>query len=182
MRGRGNGGGGGKRRGSAPVARRQSSSRSNDTGLPKARGAAGGPQRSDTKKPNPLKRFKPSDEARGERRAALIHETIHPPRKSIQPARAEREARDVTGNEKPEAERVATGVQTAVVTPDEAGMRIDRFLKSKFPGLSFAHIQRMVRKGELRVDGKRVEFKGSPGGRAEGAHPAGAPRCADETG
>ena len=65
----------------------------------------------------------------------------------------------MTGNEKPEAERVATGVQTAVVTPDEAGMRIDRFLESKFPGLSFAHIQRMVRKGELRVDGKRVDSK-----------------------
>ena len=35
-------------------------------------------------------------------------------------------------------------------------MRIDRFLEARFPGLSFSHIQRVVRKGELRVDGRRV--------------------------
>ena len=38
-------------------------------------------------------------------------------------------------------------------------MRVDRFLEARFPGLSFSHIQRIVRKGELRVDGKRVETK-----------------------
>ena len=55
---------------------------------------------------------------------------------------------------------VATvGVQNVVVTPDEAGMRVDRFLEARFPGLSFSHIQRVVRKGELRVNGKRVETK-----------------------
>jgi 23S rRNA pseudouridine955/2504/2580 synthase len=53
----------------------------------------------------------------------------------------------------------ATGVQTVTVSPDEAGMRIDRFLESKFPGLSFSHIQRIIRKGELRVNGKRREPK-----------------------
>jgi 23S rRNA pseudouridine955/2504/2580 synthase len=51
------------------------------------------------------------------------------------------------------------GVQTVEVTPDETGMRVDRFLEARFPGLSFSHIQRVVRKGELRVDGKRVETK-----------------------
>jgi 23S rRNA pseudouridine955/2504/2580 synthase len=45
------------------------------------------------------------------------------------------------------------------VTPDEAGMRVDRFLEAKFPGLSFSHIQRVIRKGELRVNGKRVDGK-----------------------
>ncbi len=50
-------------------------------------------------------------------------------------------------------------VTNVVVTPDEAGMRVDRFLEARFPGLSFSHIQRVVRKGELRVDGKRVETK-----------------------
>jgi 23S rRNA pseudouridine955/2504/2580 synthase len=53
----------------------------------------------------------------------------------------------------------ATGVQTMTVSPDESGMRIDRFLESKFPGLSFSHIQRIIRKGELRVNGKRREPK-----------------------
>ncbi len=53
----------------------------------------------------------------------------------------------------------ATKVQTVAVTADEAGMRVDRFLEAKFPGLSFSHIQRVIRKGELRVDGKRVDGK-----------------------
>jgi 23S rRNA pseudouridine955/2504/2580 synthase len=52
-----------------------------------------------------------------------------------------------------------TKVQTVVVTPDEANMRVDRFLEARFPGLSFSHIQRIVRKGELRVNGKRADSK-----------------------
>ncbi|MFT0892412.1 RluA family pseudouridine synthase [Pseudochelatococcus sp. G4_1912] len=65
------------------------------------------------------------------------------------PTRAERKA---------EATAVlATGVQTLTVTADEADMRLDRFLTARFPQLPFTHIQRIVRKGELRVDGKRVK-------------------------
>jgi 23S rRNA pseudouridine955/2504/2580 synthase len=52
-----------------------------------------------------------------------------------------------------------TTVQNVTVSGDEAGMRVDRFLESKFPGLSFSHIQRVIRKGELRVNGKRTEPK-----------------------
>ena len=52
---------------------------------------------------------------------------------------------------------LATGVQTLQVDPDEAGMRVDRFLVARFPQLAFTHIQRIVRKGELRVDGKRAK-------------------------
>jgi 23S rRNA pseudouridine955/2504/2580 synthase len=51
------------------------------------------------------------------------------------------------------------GVQTVAVTADEAGMRVDRFLEARFPGLSFSHIQRIIRKGELRVNGKRAQPK-----------------------
>lgn len=54
---------------------------------------------------------------------------------------------------------LATGVQTVTVTADEADMRVDRFLEARFPALSFSHIQRVIRKGELRVDGKRVDGK-----------------------
>jgi len=43
------------------------------------------------------------------------------------------------------------------VTPDESGMRVDRFLEARFPALSFSHIQRVIRKGEVRVDGKRTQ-------------------------
>jgi len=38
-------------------------------------------------------------------------------------------------------------------------MRVDRFLEARFPGLSFSHIQRVIRKGEVRVDGKRTRPK-----------------------
>jgi len=54
-------------------------------------------------------------------------------------------------------EVLATGVQTLVVEPDEADMRVDRFLVARFPQLAFTHIQRIVRKGELRVDGRRAQ-------------------------
>ncbi len=50
-------------------------------------------------------------------------------------------------------------VQTVIVTADENNMRVDRFLEHRFPGLSFSHIQRIVRKGELRINGKRADSK-----------------------
>lgn len=54
-------------------------------------------------------------------------------------------------------ETLATGVQTLQVEPDEADMRVDRFLVARFPQLAFTHIQRIVRKGELRIDGRRAK-------------------------
>jgi 23S rRNA pseudouridine955/2504/2580 synthase len=53
----------------------------------------------------------------------------------------------------------AARVQNVSVTADESGMRVDRFLEARFPGLSFSHIQRVIRKGEVRVDGKRTQPK-----------------------
>jgi len=50
-------------------------------------------------------------------------------------------------------------VETATVGPDESGMRVDRFFEARFPGLSFSHIQRIIRKGEVRVNGKRTQPK-----------------------
>jgi 23S rRNA pseudouridine955/2504/2580 synthase len=51
------------------------------------------------------------------------------------------------------------GVQTVYVSGDEDGMRLDRFFEARFPGLSFSHIQRIIRKGQVRVNGKRAEPK-----------------------
>jgi 23S rRNA pseudouridine955/2504/2580 synthase len=51
---------------------------------------------------------------------------------------------------------VSAGVQTVTVKPDEDNMRVDRFFEARFPGLSFSHIQRIIRKGEVRVNGKRT--------------------------
>jgi 23S rRNA pseudouridine955/2504/2580 synthase len=60
---------------------------------------------------------------------------------------------------KTEQPQLPTRVQSVVVAPDENNMRVDRFLEARFPGLSFSHIQRIIRKGELRVDGKRADSK-----------------------
>src|ERR1700728_3815044 len=57
------------------------------------------------------------------------------------------------------AQPLPAKVQTVVVSADENNMRVDRFLEARFPGLSFSHIQRIVRKGELRVNGKRADSK-----------------------
>jgi 23S rRNA pseudouridine955/2504/2580 synthase len=38
-------------------------------------------------------------------------------------------------------------------------MRVDRFFEARFPSLSFSHIQRIIRKGEVRVNGRRVDAK-----------------------
>jgi 23S rRNA pseudouridine955/2504/2580 synthase len=51
------------------------------------------------------------------------------------------------------------GVQTVTVSGDEGGMRLDRFFEARFPGLSFSHIQRIIRKGEVRVNGRRAQPK-----------------------
>jgi 23S rRNA pseudouridine955/2504/2580 synthase len=56
-------------------------------------------------------------------------------------------------------DKASARVQTVAVAADESGMRVDRFLEARFPGLSFSHIQRIIRKGQLRVNGKRAEPK-----------------------
>jgi 23S rRNA pseudouridine955/2504/2580 synthase len=53
----------------------------------------------------------------------------------------------------------SNAVQTIMVKPDEDGMRVDRFFEARFPGLSFGHIQRIIRKGEVRVNSRRTEPK-----------------------
>ncbi|GGK50508.1 RluA family pseudouridine synthase [Salinarimonas ramus] len=55
------------------------------------------------------------------------------------------------------AATLATGIQTLVVEADEADMRLDRFLAARFPQLAFTHLQRIIRTGQLRVDGKRMK-------------------------
>ena len=42
--------------------------------------------------------------------------------------------------------KTGQGVQTVTVTRDEGGMRLDRFFEARFPGLSYSHIQRIIRK------------------------------------
>ncbi|QQA43358.1 RluA family pseudouridine synthase [Pelagovum pacificum] len=50
-----------------------------------------------------------------------------------------------------------SGVQTITVGPDEGDQRIDRWLRRHFPQVTQGRIEKMCRKGELRVDGGRVK-------------------------
>ncbi len=48
-------------------------------------------------------------------------------------------------------------VQTLLVTPDEDGMRLDRWFKRRIPSLSLSHLNKIVRTGQVRVDGARAK-------------------------
>lgn len=71
------------------------------------------------------------------------------PAPAARPSRAESESLA--------APALPAAVQILSVEPDEAGMRLDRFLQARFPGLAQTHIQRIVRKGEVRVSGHRAK-------------------------
>ncbi len=48
-------------------------------------------------------------------------------------------------------------VSTRKIKPDEMGMRLDRWFKLHFPDLAFGHLQKLLRTGQVRVEGKRVK-------------------------
>ncbi|SHJ78667.1 23S rRNA pseudouridine955/2504/2580 synthase [Shimia gijangensis] len=50
-----------------------------------------------------------------------------------------------------------SGVQTLTVAEDDADQRLDRWLRRQFPHVNQIRIEKMCRKGELRVDGGRVK-------------------------
>jgi len=49
------------------------------------------------------------------------------------------------------------GVEQFTVEAGEAGMRLDRWFKTHFPGLGFGHLQKLLRSGQVRVDGGRAK-------------------------
>ncbi|NBO20122.1 MAG: hypothetical protein EBV03_13060 [Proteobacteria bacterium] len=44
-----------------------------------------------------------------------------------------------------------------VVAADDGGMRLDRWLRRSFPHVTQGQIQKLLRTGQIRVDGKRAE-------------------------
>ena len=50
-----------------------------------------------------------------------------------------------------------SGVRQVTVGPDEADQRLDRWLRRQFPHVNQGRIERMCRKGEIRVDGARAK-------------------------
>ena len=50
-----------------------------------------------------------------------------------------------------------SSVQTRIVTIDEAGIRVDRWFKRHFPDLTHGQLEKILRTGQVRVDGGRVK-------------------------
>src|SRR3546814_16439023 len=48
-------------------------------------------------------------------------------------------------------------VETRVVAKDEGEQRLDRWFKRHFPGLGHSHLSKLLRTGQVRVDGKRAK-------------------------
>jgi len=48
-------------------------------------------------------------------------------------------------------------VSQKAVASDETGMRLDRWFKMHYPGLGFGQLQKLLRSGQIRVDGGRVK-------------------------
>lgn len=48
-------------------------------------------------------------------------------------------------------------VETITVLPQEADLRLDRWFKIHFPTVGYGYLQKLLRSGQVRVNGKRVE-------------------------
>jgi len=50
-----------------------------------------------------------------------------------------------------------SGVKKKIVSADEDGMRVDRWFKSHYPALGHGSLEKLLRKGEIRINGGRVK-------------------------
>jgi len=50
-----------------------------------------------------------------------------------------------------------SGVQLVTVTENDEGVRLDRWFKRQFPGLGHGHLEKMLRKRQIKVDGARAK-------------------------
>ncbi|MGD1878464.1 MAG: RluA family pseudouridine synthase [Kiloniellaceae bacterium] len=50
-----------------------------------------------------------------------------------------------------------SGVEQITVAADDSGQRLDRWFKRHYPQLTHGRLEKMLRKGEVRVDGRRVK-------------------------
>lgn len=48
-------------------------------------------------------------------------------------------------------------VQTMTVTDGDGGLRLDRWFRAHFPGVGFGELQKLLRTGQVRIDGKRAK-------------------------
>ncbi|MGP9819783.1 RluA family pseudouridine synthase [Salinarimonas sp. NSM] len=126
-----------------------------DAGARKDARKDAGPRTGKAGKPSPASKPSPSKPRKAAQKPAAAKPGSAAPRPgapapsaALPPKRVQRAAAAAT---------LATGIQTLLVEPDEGEMRLDRFLSARFPQLAFTHIQRIIRTGQLRVDGKRMK-------------------------
>ena len=50
-----------------------------------------------------------------------------------------------------------SGVETLLVTDDDADIRLDRWFRNRYPGLSHGRLEKLLRTGQIRVDGRRAK-------------------------
>ncbi len=50
-----------------------------------------------------------------------------------------------------------SGVTSKIVDEDEGAMRLDRWFKQHYPGLGFGRLQKLLRSGQIRINGGRVK-------------------------
>ena len=72
-------------------------------------------------------------------------------------------------------------VSTLTVTEDEADIRLDRWFRRHFPGVTQGAIQKLCRTGQVRVDGHRADAATRLAAGPVGASPAAARRSAAQT-
>src|SRR5271166_1289688 len=65
--------------------------------------------------------------------------------------------RNATKSDGAEAPVAPEKVAVYDIGEDEAGMRLDRWFRRRFPDLPQSHLNKIVRKGEVRVSGKRAD-------------------------
>jgi len=49
-----------------------------------------------------------------------------------------------------------TGVTTVTVRPEDGAGRLDRWFRRHYPGLSHGRLEKLLRTGQVRIDGKRA--------------------------
>jgi len=52
-----------------------------------------------------------------------------------------------------------SGVQTLTINPEDSDIRLDRWFKRHFPTLGHGRLEKLLRTGQVRIDGKRAEGK-----------------------
>ena len=50
-----------------------------------------------------------------------------------------------------------SGVQKLTIPDHDAGQRLDRWFKREFPHIPHGKVEKLLRKGEIRLDGKRAK-------------------------